>query len=272
MARALWTVAAVAGCGRLGFDSHAAGGQDGPAVDSPRPADGPGSDAPAGSPRLGTVTDLQVTSTCGGANDSIQVPISNLGTADLIITDAQFTNGFGTTVPISLPLQIPPGQLVRIDVVGPAAVIGTDLGGSVKTGTLTLVSNDPAGPTVVPLADLVIGANVALDQGGSAVTSIALVASGGACPATQFVALLNTGNADATVVFGGESDLVLASFTSGTLGSGSSSSASVRAFTQSACVETGTVTFTVTGNVCTETPLVLQGNVNITGASSCFCS
>lgn len=246
----LWstTITATA-CGRLGFDE-------------PRTTSAPVASVNAL---------LETTSECGILTPpGVDLVIKNLGDEDLEVLEATPTGGFA--VDAVLPLVIAPGDEVRVAVRPPAAVIGTDRGGDIRSGQLTLVTNDPAATeTVVELQTTILGATIAVTDLAMQPVTLTFVSATGACPAPQLVKLINLGNLPVTVDNAGGTGLATG-FSTVSLDPGSNTTINVRPETNNACSFTGQLTYTVTGSVCSATPGVLMASVNITGASSCVCS
>jgi hypothetical protein len=209
---------------------------------------------------------------CGAAAPAtVDVPVSNTGDAPLTITAASASGGFVVTS--AIPMTIAAGASGVVSVRPPLAVVGTDLGGSVKTGTLSLVTNEIATPTrTAALASTVMGANISLvDAAGNPLTSLAFTADA-ACPAPQEVFVKNTGNVKVHLS-PPPGTLFAAGFfsPSSLVDGGGTISDALRPFTSKACTATETISYASSGPRCTA-PATLQATFTITGQSSCFCS
>lgn len=241
----LWTLAgaSAAACGRLGFDDGAP-------------------------PALSVPASLRLETECGVAPITYPLEILNTGATVIRIDDVASAGGFA--IEDALPLEIAPGDSFKLAVRPPAAVIGTDRGGDTKAGTLTLLTTD--GAYTVELAADVRGANVDLtDLGGLPLT---LTFSGPQCPAPITARVLNSGNRPASVDLPSTSAFRITGFASGDLlvAGGASMTLDVRPYTSNECANSETISFVVTGSVCTTTPIVLQASFDLTGSSSCACS
>ncbi len=245
LSRMLWTLAgaSAAACGRLGFDDGTP-------------------------PALSVPATLRLATECGVAPATYPLEIVNTGATIIRIDDVEAAGGFAITD--ALPLEIAPGDGVTLAVRPPAAVIGTDRGGATKAGALTLITSD--GAYTVELAADVLGANIDItDVGGQPLT---LTFSGPQCPAPITAMVLNSGNRSASIEMPSASAFRLTGFASGDLlvPGGTSTALGVRPYTSSACASAETITFVVTGSVCTTTPVVLQASFNLSGSSSCACT
>lgn len=236
----LW-LALVAGCGRFSFD-------------------------PAGESIA-----FELTVTCGELTPTTSdLVVDNPFETPLVITGVDETTG-GFSIATALPITIAPGGDAAIAIRPPVAVIGTDRAGVTKAGSITLASN--AGPLRVALTAEVIGANVEITDSAKTPVPFALVgAGGGACPAPAVFFLTNSGNAPITLDGGSATNLIINGFSGGTLDPDDSASFSVSAVTSAACTGTGSITYQVTGPLCTTSPAVLQATFDIPGSSTCSCS
>jgi hypothetical protein len=263
LARILWS-AALAGCGRVGFESAAEHAADAMLV----------ADVAGGSPAAEVDAQATFTVTCGTAAAPQNITVTNVGNAVLVISDATANGGFSVTT--SLPITIAPGTQATLTVQPPDAVIGTDLGGSMKTGELTLTTNDPATPTpVVALQAMIEGANIQIVDGtGMGVMQYAFDDTAGACPGYNTFGVVNSGTQAIAVTFGDELNLDLTGFSSGMTAIDVDQTVVVMAKPRTvgtSCTGTGHVQYTVTGAVCTTSPTVLQTTLTITGGSG-FCN
>lgn len=260
----LWSAAALAtpACGRLGFDDRA--GDPGGKL-----PDGASLDTVTAGPVAMLAASVMTTTLCGGASATEALTVANVGTGDLVISAADATGGFSMSTP--LPLTIPGGASRDLTVVPPDAVIGTDRGGDIKAGTLTLTTNAADASRVVNLASTVVGATLEV-QAGSDGSSLAFSGSSGVCPAPQLVSIRNVGNASASLSVDGSPGFAFTGFSGGALDPDASTSSAVRPFTFDACAGNGTVKYIVTGNVCSVSPAVVTLSFTITGSSSCSCT
>lgn len=231
------------GCGRLGFD------EDAVAIVAPL---------------------LELVTECGVAPSSADVEIVNDGTTTLVIEQVTATGGFTVSTP--LPLVIQPGATGSLGVAPPAAVIGTDLPNTVKTGVLTIVTNEEAAPEhSIDLSARVFGAQIAIVDGLGAPVSLRFT-SNNACPSGTLLYAMNTGNRAASLTQMPASRLFATSAFTGPIDAGTSGVFSVRALTTGPCSGIDTISYTVTGSACSITPAVFDASFTITGLISCSCS
>lgn len=249
-------------------------GDDGGAIIDARPIDG-AVDAYDGPLAMFAPT-LALRAECGVAvPPAATLAVRNIGSQTLTINGATASAGF--TVTTVFPIDIAPGATADLAVQPPAAVIGTDLGGSTRTGTLALQTNQPGTIGTVALTSTVRGANLALTSaGGQPMASVDLSSSTGVCPAPIPVFVRNTGNEQATLVAssGSGGGFGLSGFSpSNAVAGGGMISHQVTVSSAGGCSGSNTIVYTVTGTVCTETPLSLPASFNISGSSTgCFCS
>jgi hypothetical protein len=247
IARLLWTATAITACGRVSFEPIELSGQ---AV------------VPA---------QLDLGARCGAATGTTgTIEIENAGDADLEVFSADASNGF--VVLTQTPIVVAPGARAKVDVQAPAAVIGTDVPGSLKSGVLTLTLND--GLATVDLTATVTGAELAVTSASmpGAPLVLDLQGSSGSCPNVIGGILENTGGGTAVLSLAASAGFAITGFSGGTLAESESSSFSVRAITNGPCSGVGTISYTATGDVCSTTPTVLTATFVITGSSSCLCS
>jgi len=256
--RILWSVTAASStmaCGRLGFEDMS------------------DSSVGDGEPIAVFESSLALTTTCGSTPIATPLAVQNKGTGPLRIEDASVTGGF--RVATSLPLTIAPGETRTIEVIPPAAVIGTDLGGSQKSGVLALTTNESTAmgfaPREVALVADVAGANLTVTGAGMAPVQLMFTGSSGLCPEAKTVFIRNTGT-DPVTVSAAEATAFSTSFAGGSIEPGAAQEDNVRVNTPSACAAMGTVVYAVTGSVCSVTPVVLQASFDIMGSTSCYCS
>jgi hypothetical protein len=174
----------------------------------------------------------------------------------------------------ALPVTIAPGTEATLTIRPPAAVIGTDRGGSTKNGTLTFTTNETASPThTVMLSAYIRGANIAFTNDAGQPITLAFTSNSGACPAPQAVFIRNTGTAPMTVGTASASGFAFSGFSGGVVEAGATVTQMIRPFTISGqCMTTETIQYQVTGQLCGASTATLPATFNIQGASSCFCS
>lgn len=217
-------------------------------------------------------TNIPFAVSCGAAEqpEPVRFQVINSGNEVLRVTSATATNGFVVTG--ELPVEIQPGAAVSLQVRAPAAVIGTDVGGSIKTGKLTLETNDPRGASDISLRSSIHGANLVLTNAtGAPLPKLDLTsASQSSCPPPASVFLKNTGDVDAVVAVG-ENDYPIERISdSSTIAAGKSAEFEVSPILGSDCQTAGQIIYQVTGEVCSATP-ILQVTQQVGGTSSCFC-
>jgi hypothetical protein len=222
---------------------------------------------------IGTVPAMSVA--CGtGTPATVSVSIQNTGDAPLVLNAS--ASG-GLVITSSTSMTIAAGASSAITLRPPASVIGSDLGGTTKSGTLTITTNEVTGAThQIPLASTVVGANLSLRNAAGARITSATFTADMACPASQAIFIANTGNADAQV-FITTPNFQLFRFDdfgpSPSVPAGTSVSYRMRVWTvQSACAGNQQIEYSATGTLCTALPLTLQASFNITGQTSCFCT
>jgi len=214
---------------------------------------------------------------CGVATPGTQsLTITNTSTTSPVtISGAGATGGF--TVLTTLPLTIAPSGTGSLVVRPPASVVGTDLGGSSKTGTLSFTTNETGNPTHdTALTSTVMGANIVFTDTADTtpITSISLDAAD-ACPAPRSVAIRNTGNVGITGFqrSGSDNNFAFQQTPSSAIAGGAFTTLTVGAYTTNSCSGTDNFEYTwATANVCTTTPAVLGASFSVSGQSFCFCS
>jgi len=246
LARLLWSVtgsAALISCGRLGF------GEDAAAVVTPP---------------------VELVTECGVEPVPGSVEIVNDGTIALVVEAATTTGGFTVVTP--LPLVIEAGENGALAIAPPAAVIGTDVSGAIKTGTLTIVTNDGASRSqTLDLSARVVGAQLQLN--GSAMPVALTFSANNACPADQFVTFVNKGDRPVTLQLEAQQPgFQVQFFLGGTLDAGNSSTAGIAVDTAAPCSGSATITYAVTGSLCSANPVVFDASFTITNAANCACS
>lgn len=257
-------------------------GDDGPSfadaavVADARPADASATDASLATAVFPTDVDT-FSADCGVAiPDTVDVSIMNSGTQPLVIASATASNGF--TVVTKVPVTVEPGASTALAVRPPESVIGTDIGGTVKLGTLSFVTNENGAPTrTVTLRSTVNGANIELrassDPTSKPLTAISLMASSG-CPDPFEVYIHNTGNRQVQLANPSASGFGFGGYSpSSSLPPGTSVVAPISADAINECADQGIVSFAATGAVCTAQPVQLDASYRIgDGSSGCFCS
>lgn len=200
------------------------------------------------------------------------VTVMNTGSQDLVIASATASDGF--TVTTATPITVTPGSSTALTVRPPASVIGTDVGGTTKIGTLSFVTNETGAPTrTVSLNVTVDGANLAIVDGAGAPLPSVMFTATSSCPLSQEISIRNTGNQAATVQFPSASGFGFAGFSpSSAVGPGETILQPMSVYTLSPCNGTATVMYEASGTVCTTLPLTLDASFAIAGQSSCFCS
>ena len=125
--------------------------------------------------------------------ESAKFQVINSGNEPLQVRSATATAGFIVTA--DLPISVQPGATITIEVRPSPAVIGTDLGGTVKMGELTLDSDDPNGAAKISLRAAIKGANlVYVDTADKVISKLTLSSSTNVCPAPVRFFIKNTGN------------------------------------------------------------------------------
>lgn len=278
LAAVLWmsTAGWLSACGRWWFDTSN-GAPDAPTtdasmtdsqVDAPVDAttDAPDDVAAAPAPQLVAPPKLTMDTACGNTPQPASLVVTNSGNADLMITNASLT---GDPFQVkSMPVLIAPGATGTFSIEPPMAVIGTDLGGSLKQATLKIESN--AGTTMVDLEAKIMGANLVLTPP----SPLDFTSSSGACPASKLFSVTNTGNLPILVTpavqapFGFDFSLP----SDPMLQPGASVVIDVRPVTNQ-CAGAGNIGFTVASGatLCKADPLVLV-ELDIQGSTVCQCS
>lgn len=261
----LWTTVALTG---VGCDDND------PAIVDAAPADAPAVDSQsidASPPALSFSATLTMDAPCGGKASSGSLEVTNLTATEVTVSSITATGGF--TVLTFGPLTVPASGTASVEIMPPDSVIGTDVGGATKTGTLTLVADQGGALPTVALTATVVGANLTIGDETGAATSIALTSATSACPTPRAVFVRNSGNSSATIFSSGASNFALGSLSpSSDVAAGGAISQSISAFTFSACTGSEQLDYSVSGTVCSVTPLVLSASYTIAGSSSCFCS
>jgi hypothetical protein len=302
--RVLWLVTSawLAGCGRLGFgalqDDPGKPLADGP-VAGPDAAATSGDAAPpsadatpmvdaapivdtapitdsiaAGAP--GFSFDIPpITTTCGAGATTVPATVSNPGTADLLITSITPASGDPFQVAQDMfPIKLRPSESATIQITALPAVLGTDRGGAVKSGTLLIVANVPT--TSVPVSTTIMGANIDVTLPQPPPPLLDFEGSSGSCPAPQPARIQNTGNLPATVSVQVLGPFAMAGSSGATLAINGVMTRNFRPSTGSACMGAGVIEYQVTaGATCNSGAIVasVDAQFNISGASStCFCS
>jgi hypothetical protein len=241
------------------------------AVDAPPAIDAP----PADASRAVATYPAEVTAaiTCGEAMPAaVDVAVTNTGPDALLITSATASEGFAVVT--ATPVTIAAGASAAIAVRPLAAVIGTDIGGTTRTGTLSFVTNEAGTPThTVALAAAIDGANLVVrdtSEPGDPIDVFRM--SSTSCPPGSQLFIHNVGNRPAT----------LTSPTANGFGFGAFSPSEVvepddyvvqpiNVVTSGPCGGTASIRYQATGAICSEQPAVLTGIFTITGPTSCSC-
>jgi hypothetical protein len=215
------------------------------------------------------VRSLELTATCGElAPAGADLAVENRGNSELTIQSADATDGF--TVTSQFPIVIAPGGKVTIAVAPPRAVIGSDLGDSIKRGTLALGSDSVQPVPPIELTATVIGANIAI-TGEDEQPVLAFVSTGNACPVGQRVVLHNTGNATATIDSVSSTSIgVVAPPASAPIEPGGKLIHDIFLRT-TICSGSDEITYVIGGQVCTAVPIAIDVTFDITGVPSCRC-
>jgi len=139
---------------------------------------------------------LTTSVTCGqGASAVLTVSVTNGGNTPLGISNVTSQNGRLSL--ISAPQPIPAGQSGNITFVANAAMVGTDVGGSVINDSLLFTTNEVGSPThSVPVQVQINGANLQyLDMNQNPTTTLNMPFGCG----STFYYIANTGNVTAYV-------------------------------------------------------------------------
>jgi hypothetical protein len=225
-------------------------------------------------PKIVVPASATLQSQCGEVSGATTiVPIINLGNADLVVSAVDADSGFSATSTVGLPFTVPAGQSGEVLVTAPLAVIGTDVGGSTKPGTLTITSNAPGSPTTVALGAVVNGAQLEfVDSAGNPITTAAYD-SDTVCPPDGVLYLKNVGNLSATVQSGNGSEYFQISGwdVGNTLAAGATAMATVtHEAGDGSCAGTQTLIFNVASpDTCSGSSLSIDLTFNITNLGSC---
>lgn len=215
---------------------------------------------------------VELAASCGATTtESVKFQIINSGNEPLVVRSATADNGFVVTA--ELPTTVQPGAAITVSVRPPVAVVGTDVGGSVKTGTLTVDSDDPNGAVKVTLRSRIHGANlVYVDAEDKVITKLAMTSPDNNCPAPGRFFIKNTGNEEAHVETPegaypvtriSEGDEILA---------GDKLEFSVSPSAGSDCAVNGQITYApTTDTVCTISPALEISQLTNGTSDSCFC-
>ncbi len=223
---------------------------------------------------IGTVPAMSATCGTQTAPAAVNVPVTNTGGAPLTISGASATGGF--TVLSTFPINVPVGQTRNISVQPPAAVVGTDVGGSTKTGQLTITTNEAGNPTrTAALSSTINGASLRLvDSAGNPQPSVSFSSAYPVCPADKTIYIKNVGNQSTTVSISNSEGAYPFSYdvisSNGLLPAGGTVSHSLSVQSYGTCVSDSSVYYAATGNVCS-LDLELTASLNVTGSSYCYC-
>lgn len=198
--------------------------------------------------------------------------VINSGNEPLQVRSATASTGFIVTA--DLPISVQPGASITIEVRPAPAVIGTDLGGTVKMGELTIDSDDPNGAAKIPLRAAITGANlVYVDAADKVVTKLALSSATNACPAPVTFFIKNTGN-DEVHVNTPAGDYPVSKISEGEeiLG-GAKLEFSLSPDASSDCAVNGSITYTPMANykVCSVASLLQVSQLTNGSSDTCFC-
>lgn len=229
-------------------------------------------DAPAGPPIADVAAALATSTQCGVQSPaSANLMISNTGGTELVISGAEASGGFSVTS--TLPLTIPARSQGMLAVRPPAAVVGTDRAGNVKSGTLTLTTNESSSTRTIALT-AAVRSNVELTNQEGAPISLAFTSPTSSCPAPKTVYIKNTGTTPVT--FGrptASGRFLFDGFTSGTIAAGGMEQTTYTLhIDDQLCSGNATVSYSLTGEACGASTLSLPATFSISQASGCFCS
>jgi urease beta subunit len=236
---------------------------------------------------IGTVPAMAIT--CGGGvSSTVSIAVSNTGDTPLTLSSHVISSGF--TLMTTLPLTIAAGQSANVQVRATAAVIGTDRGGTPRTGTLSFTTNEIGAPTrTVNLSAAVNGANIDFEfPMGTRVSSMQFTAAG-QCPADRLIYIRNSGNQTLQFLAWGSPQPNHFRFTNSSpasfLAAGAFTSTTITVWSppDNACEVTAAeqMPFATSGtNVCTTRVTNVQGvpearlplTYRITGLTNCFCT
>jgi hypothetical protein len=141
---------------------------------------------------VGTVPAMSLQ--CGGtASGTVTFAVNNTGDTPLTLSTPIVSSGF--TLLTTLPITIAAGASANLQVRAAAAVIGTDRGGTSRTGTLRFNTNEIGAPQrTINLSAAINGANIDFEfPFGTRVTSLAFTANA-ACPVDRVIGIRNSGN------------------------------------------------------------------------------
>lgn len=220
----------------------------------------------------------QMAVTCGGGvSSNVSFTVGNSGDVPLVLSSPSVPAGFQAVT--TFPVTIAAGQSATINVRATAAVIGTDRGGTTRTGVLSFTTNEIGAPIrSVNLAAAINGANVDFEFPlGTRVTSMQFTAAQ-ACPPQRSLRIRNSGNQPVTFFATGQQTTHF-HFTSPSpssyLDPGAFTSAGIRPFiTDQGCQLTTPerLPFVAQGNICTAQPSAIDLTFQISGQATCFCS
>ncbi len=224
-----------------------------------------------------------VNATCGAAvSESIAYTIKNTGTAPLVLSGA-VTGPFVLAAASQGQKTVAVNATVTLTITPVAPAIGTDRGGTTKTGGLVITTNEKGGKVYpsVPLSVKYHGANLeAVDVNGNVITAIALTAP--TCPAPQTFSIRNSGDLTANAAYGSAPQYFTvfggSAFTPAPIAPASSlGPITVKVFVTGPCSASGTLPFISEvppgSGICVglAAPLALTF-AQTNGASACFCS
>jgi hypothetical protein len=276
------------GCGRVGF-GDVDRDPSGDLVDAPAPVDaappidaeviidGPVIPAPVG-PKLSVGAVPPMTTVCGSAPTTVSFELSNPGDLELKITDFPSVVGaFRVTqagVELALPIRIEAGTKLKLDIEPPAAVIGTDVGGTTKRATFTVKSNAVDNPRLdISVAATVMGANIVVTV-PTPPGRLNFSNASGVCPQERNATIRNGGNTNAAVVVRVPGEFAMTGASTANIAGGAAMTRLFRPFTSAACSGSAVIEYEVTdgANCGVSGVTTLNATFNIVGTSSCFCS
>jgi hypothetical protein len=217
-------------------------------------------------------SNIELAASCGATTtESVKFQIINSGSEPLVVRSAVADNGFVVTA--ELPATVQPGAAISVSVRPPVAVIGTDVGGSVKTGTLNIESDDPDGTIKVTLRSRIHGANlIYVDAEDKPITKLAMTSADETCPAPGRFFIKNTGNEEAHVETPSGAYAVTRVSANDEILAGDKLEFTVSASSGSDCAISGQITYEpTTDTVCTIVPALEVSQLTNGSSDSCFC-
>lgn len=215
---------------------------------------------------------VELAASCGSTTtEAVKFQVINSGNEPLQVRSATADNGF--VVAAELPATVQPGAAITLSVKPPAAVIGTDVGGSTKMGTLSIDSDDPNGVSKVVLRSRIHGANlVYVDAEDKVITKLAMTSPDNTCPAPGRFFIKNTGNEEAHVETPAGTYAVTRVSGGDEILAGDKLEFSVSPNSSSDCAISGELTYeATTDTVCTISPVLEMSQLTNGSSDSCFC-